>query len=116
MAEYYKKDDVDEIVHDTLFTMSMCLTLDECKGMNAAKGIIADLIDSLPVEEMGLADKITLCDAMENPAWLMVYAAEPERNIEVKMTYADLYAVYEWVRKARDGDGVSLRNDIRSTR
>ena len=43
-------------------------------------------------------DKITLRDAVENPAWLMVYAAEPERNIDVSMTYADLFAIYQWVK------------------
>ena len=49
-----------------------------------------------------MADKITLRDAMENPAWLMLYAAEPERNIDVTMTYADLYIVYCWMQKAKE--------------
>lgn len=43
-------------------------------------------------------DKISLRDAMTNPAWLMVYAAEPGRNVDVTMTYADLFAVYQWVK------------------
>lgn len=47
---------------------------------------------------MATHDKITLRDAVDNPAWLMVYAAEPERNIDVSMTYADLFAIYQWVK------------------
>ena len=41
-----------------------------------------------------MADKITLRDAMETPVWMMVYAAEPTREIEVTMTYADLFAIH----------------------
>lgn len=48
---------------------------------------------------MGEHDKITLRNAVENPAWLMVYAGEPERNIDVSMTYADLFAIFQWVKK-----------------
>ena len=44
-------------------------------------------------------DKITLRQAMENPAWLMVFADDPEKNIEVRMTYADLYEIYRWIEK-----------------
>ena len=40
------------------------------------------------------ADKITLREAIETPAWMMVYAAEPGRNIDVTMTYADLFAIH----------------------
>lgn len=47
---------------------------------------------------MAAHDKITLRDAVDNPAWMMVYAAEPERNIDVSMTYADLFAIYQWVK------------------
>ena len=46
-------------------------------------------------------DKITLREAMETPAWMMVYAGEPERNIDVTMTYADLFAIYKMVQKDR---------------
>lgn len=47
---------------------------------------------------MAAHDKITLRDAVDNPAWMMVYAAEPERNIDVTMTYADLFAIYQWIK------------------
>lgn len=46
-------------------------------------------------------DKIKLVDAMETPVWMMVYAAEPLREIDVTMTYADLKAIYDWIREAK---------------
>ena len=49
-----------------------------------------------------MADKITLREAMETPVWMMVYATEPERNIDVTMTYADLFKIYGMVQKGRE--------------
>ena len=49
-----------------------------------------------------MADKITIREAMETPVWMMVYAAEPERNIDVTMTYADLFKIYGMVQKGRE--------------
>ena len=43
-------------------------------------------------------DKIMLNDAMGNPVWLMVWASEPLRPIDVTMTYADLKAMYDLVQ------------------
>ena len=45
-------------------------------------------------------DHISLKAAIETPAWLMVYAAEPTRNIDVTMTYADLFAIYKWIKES----------------
>ena len=45
-----------------------------------------------------MADKITLREAMETPAWMMVYLTEPERNIDVTMTYADLFKIHGFVQ------------------
>lgn len=42
-------------------------------------------------------DHISLKEAIETPVWLMVYAAEPTRNIDVTMTYEDLFAIYKWI-------------------
>ena len=44
-----------------------------------------------------MADKITLSSALNEPVWMIVYAAEPLREIDVTMTYADLKAIYDWV-------------------
>ena len=40
-------------------------------------------------------DKITLKNALETDLWKMVYVGEPNRKIEVTMTYADLL----WITK-----------------
>ena len=53
-------------------------------------------------EGLLMADKITLREAMETPVWMMVYATEPERNIDVTMTYADLFKIYGMVQKGRE--------------
>ena len=45
-------------------------------------------------------DKITLKSAMEESAWLMVYAADPSRMIDVTMSYADLFALYKWYHES----------------
>ena len=44
-------------------------------------------------------DKITLTEAIDCPVWLMVYAAEPTRTIDVTMSYADLKAIYDWIHE-----------------
>lgn len=36
------------------------------------------------------ADKITLRNALETPFWKMIWATEPGRLIDVRMSYADL--------------------------
>lgn len=41
-------------------------------------------------------DKITLRDAMDEPFWLMVCAAEPTMEIDVTMSYANLFCIYQW--------------------
>jgi len=38
-------------------------------------------------------DRITLKDALETDAWLMVYAGEPSREISVDMRYKDLVGI-----------------------
>lgn len=50
-------------------------------------------------------DKITLRDALENPIWLMVYAGEPYRKIDVTMSYIELKAIYDAVNAKRMSEG-----------
>ena len=45
-------------------------------------------------------DKITLKDALENPVWMMVYVGEPQRQVDVTMTYADLLAICHMAERA----------------
>ena len=48
-------------------------------------------------------DKMTLATAFEIPqAWMMVWAGEPDRKIDVTMTYEDLKIIYEMVKKERE--------------
>ena len=53
-------------------------------------------------EGLLMADKITLREAMETPVWMIVYAANPERNVDVTMTYADLFKIYGMAQKGRE--------------
>lgn len=46
-------------------------------------------------------DKITLRDALENPIWLMVYLSEPNKKIDVTMSYVELKAIYDLVNAKR---------------
>ena len=45
------------------------------------------------------ADKIRLSDALDNPAWMMVWAAEPHRRIDVTMSYDNLKIIYDLINK-----------------
>ena len=45
---------------------------------------------------------------MENPAWMAVYAAEPDRAIEVKMSYADLFSIYKLIQSGLENGVVKL--------
>ena len=44
-------------------------------------------------------DTITLKHAMEQTVWMAVGALEPDRNIDVTMTYSDLMIIYKWVKE-----------------
>lgn len=46
-------------------------------------------------------DKITLKNALEDPIWLMVYAGEPYKKIDVTMSYVELKAIYDMVNAKR---------------
>ena len=54
-----------------------------------------------PLIEVGrINDKITLKDAIETHAWTMLYAAEPTRPVDVTMSYADLWAIFKWIKES----------------
>lgn len=54
--------------------------------------------------ESEVVDRISLDMALETPIWQVIYAAEPRRKIDVRMTYADLACIYR--RMVYDEDGV----------
>lgn len=47
-------------------------------------------------------DSINLKSAMETPFWRFVWAGEPERLIDVRMTYEDLKIICDMIDKARN--------------
>lgn len=51
-------------------------------------------------------DKITLADAFAVPVWKMVWAGEPTRLIDVRMTYEDLKIICDTVKELTE----KLRN------
>ena len=51
-------------------------------------------------------DKITLADAVVVPVWRMVWAGEPTRLIDVRMTYEDLKIICDAIRDVSE----KLRN------
>ena len=46
-------------------------------------------------------DSITLKNAYETDVWKMVYVGEPNRNIQVTMTYADLLWITKKIEEAK---------------
>ena len=57
---------------------------------------------------MGLGnEKISIQNAVETPFWMAVWAAEPERMVDVRMSYSDLKVICGLIgkeRKARGGE------------
>lgn len=52
------------------------------------------------------ADRITIRQALMFPVWKLVYAAEPERGIDVRMTYAELKRICDTLDAMRWRDPV----------
>ena len=42
---------------------------------------------------------------METPFWMAVWATEPERMIDVRMSYSDLKVICDLIDKAREEGG-----------
>lgn len=59
------------------------------------------------IDRSGETDKISLQNAVETPFWMAVWAAEPERLIDVRMSYSDLKIICDLIdseRKKRAGE------------
>lgn len=46
-------------------------------------------------------DEISLQNAIETPFWMAVWAAEPDRMIDVRMSYSDLKIICDLIEKER---------------
>lgn len=49
----------------------------------------------------GEVDKISIQNAVETPFWLAIYATEPERRVEVEMSYSDLQIICDLIERER---------------
>ena len=53
------------------------------------------------VNRSGKVDKISIQNAVETPFWMAVWAAEPERMIDVRMSYSDLKIICDLINRER---------------
>lgn len=53
------------------------------------------------VDRSGAVDRISIRNAVETPFWMAIYATEPERDVEVRMTYEDLNMICELIDEKR---------------
>lgn len=54
------------------------------------------------VDRNGKVDKISLQNAVETPFWMAVWATEPERMIDVRMSYSDLKIICDLIDEVRN--------------
>lgn len=62
MPEYIEREALIKTTRETPFTMSMCLTVEECKGMNRAREILADIFEILPAADVAPVIRCERCD------------------------------------------------------
>ncbi len=53
------------------------------------------------VDRSGKVDRISIENAVETPFWMAVWAVEPERMIDVRMSYSDLKVICDLIDKER---------------
>ena len=52
MAEYIEREALIKTMLETPFTMSMCLTVEECNGINKEREILARIFEVLPAADV----------------------------------------------------------------
>lgn len=57
------------------------------------------------VDREGKVDRISIQNAVETPFWMAVWATEPERLIDVRMSYSDLKIICDLIDSERKGRG-----------
>ena len=54
------------------------------------------------VDRTGKVDSISIQNAVETPFWMAVWATEPERPIDVRMSYSDLKIICDLIDRERN--------------
>ena len=54
------------------------------------------------VDRTGEVDRITIQNAVETPFWMAIWATEPERTVDVRMSYSDLKTVCDLIDFVRE--------------
>ena len=54
------------------------------------------------VDNYGKIDRISIQNAVETPFWMAVWATEPERLIDVRMSYSDLKIICDLIDSERE--------------
>ena len=57
------------------------------------------------VDRSGKVDRIPIQNAVETPFWMAVWATEPERPVDVRMSYSDLKVICDLIDKASEAGG-----------
>ena len=54
------------------------------------------------VDRSGDIDRITIENAVKTPFWMAIWAAEPERMVNVTMSYSDLKVICDLIDEERN--------------
>lgn len=52
------------------------------------------------VDRSGEVDRMPIQNAVETPFWMAIWATEPERPVDVRMSYSDLKVICDLIDKA----------------
>lgn len=63
------------------------------------------------VDRDGKVDRISIQNAVETPFWMAVWATEPERLIDVRMSYSDLKIICDLIDSERKKRQVNRMSD-----
>lgn len=64
------------------------------------------------VDRTGKTDKISLENAVETPFWMAIWATEPERMVEVEMSYSDLKILCDLIDEKRKDKWIPVEKKL----
>lgn len=67
------------------------------------------------VDRSDKVDKISIQNAVETPFWMAVWATEPERMIDVRMSYSDLKVLCDLIDNKRSGGWIPVEERLPGT-